>query len=94
MASKLNVTLTDIEKDLRINTARVPRKRMCSQCGRKYFRRNLIEQWTGRNEGHRYGWHKDLAKVCLNCMDVNESKRVIAIADVQFGKIVKLGGKK
>lgn len=48
-----------------------------------------MEQWTGRNDGHRYGWHKDIAKVCTKCMDENESKRIMAIADVQFSKLAK-----
>jgi len=89
MASKQNVTLTDIEKELK-SGSRIPLSRKCSQCGRGYFRRNLMEQWTGRNEGRRYGWFKEIAKVCLKCMDENESKRVIAIADVQFSKLAKL----
>lgn len=90
MASKLRVTTESIDKLVEINTVRKPPKRRCSQCGGPYFRRNLMEQWTGRNEGHRYGWHKDIAKVCTKCMDENESKRVIAIADVRFGKIEKI----
>lgn len=92
MASKHGViTATDVEKDLKINSARVPHKRKCSQCNGKYFRRNLMEQWTGRNIGHRYGWFKEVAKVCLDCMSEYESKRIIGIADVNFGKLVKLG---
>ena len=83
------ITASDIEKDLRVNTVRKPLSRKCSQCGRGYFRRNLMEQWTGRNDGHRYGWHKDIAKVCTKCMDENESKRIMAIADVQFSKLAK-----
>lgn len=91
--SELRMTLADVEKDLQINTVRKPFSRKCSQCGKGYFRRNLMEQWTGRNEGHRYGWHKDIAKVCTGCMSEYESKRIIGIADVQFGRIIKLGSK-
>lgn len=87
MASKLKVTMVDVEKDLKINTVRRPPPRKCSQCGGKYFRRNLMEQWTGRNEGKRYGWHKDIAKVCVSCMSEHESRRIIGIADVQFGRL-------
>lgn len=79
--------MTDIEKDLRINTRRNPPKRKCSDCGGKYFRGNLMEQWTGRNEGHRYGWHKDIVKVCTKCFSENDSRRCVGIADVRFGRI-------
>lgn len=90
MKHKLRMTLTDVEKDLKINTIRKPLPRKCSQCGGKYFRRNLMEQWTGRNIGKRYGWHKDIAKVCIACMSEYESKKIIGMADVQFGRIIKL----
>ncbi len=90
MKSKLRMTISDIEKDLKINTLRRPLKRKCSQCGMPYFRRNLMEQWTGRNVGRRFGWHKDIAKVCLSCMTLEESKRIIGIADVQFGTLISI----
>ena len=73
-----------IEKKAFINTVSAPPKKQCSQCGKPYYRRNLIEVWTGRNPGKRLGWGKEIAKVCLNCQDVQESARIIGIADVQF----------
>lgn len=69
-----------------INTVSKPLSRRCSSCGNSYFRRNRIEVWTGRNPGKRLGWHKDIASVCLKCQDVEESSRIIGIADVQFKK--------
>jgi len=83
------ITASDIERDLKINTIRGPLKRRCSQCGQGYFRRNLAEVWTTRNLGRRYGWHKEIAKVCIKCQDENESKRILTICDVQFSKLVK-----
>lgn len=94
MPAKLQVTTAaDLEKDIfkNKNTLRRPLPRKCSQCGRKYFRRNMMEQWTGRNDGRRYGWHKDVAKVCLSCMSEAESRRIIGIADVQFGRLSTVG---
>jgi len=85
------ITASDVDKDLRINTVRKPLSRKCSQCGGKYFRRNLTEMWTMRNPGKRFGWHKEIGKICLGCMGVPESNRITAIADIQYGKIVKVG---
>lgn len=85
------ITATDIDKQLNINTIRKPLSHKCSQCGKGYFRRNLTEMWTMRNPGKRFGWHKEIGKICLQCMDVPESNRITAIADIQYGKIVKIG---
>lgn len=92
MAVKLNATVSDIEKQIKINTLRKSPKRKCSHCNGPYFRRNKMEMWTGWNEGKRYGWHKDIAVVCLKCTSEQESKRIIGIADIQFGRLVKVRG--
>lgn len=82
-------SIRHIENELRLNTTRGPLFKRCSQCGKPYSRRNATEIWTTRNEGHRYGWHKDIARVCLKCMTVSESEKIIGIADVQFSKMEK-----
>lgn len=69
-----------------INTITKPPKRRCSRCNSKYYRVNSVEQWTGRNMGKRLGWHKDRAKICLNCQDVRESIQMMELADVKFYK--------
>lgn len=73
----------------------VPVPRRCSQCGKPYFRRNRAEVWTSRNPGKKYGWVKEEARVCLACMDIKDSVRMLGVADVQFSrKIVKLPPKR
>lgn len=84
-----NLTVTKVEQDLRLNTVRGPRSKRCSSCGKPYLRRNAMEVWTIQNAGHRYGWHKDIARVCTKCMSESEGERIMGIADVQFSKLVK-----
>lgn len=67
-----------------INTVSKPPSRKCSGCGNPYYRVNTSQQWTGRNPGKRLGWHKDIVRFCTKCLSPEESKRIIAIADVQF----------
>ena len=62
------------------------RNNTCSVCGDVYYRRNLTELWLVRNPGHRKGWQKNVAKVCLKCMPVAKAHRVLDIAEVHFTK--------
>lgn len=64
----------------------LPQTRKCSVCGKKYFRRNTMEQWTGRNPGRRYGWCKEIVKVCLECQTMSDSSKAIGLVSVQFKK--------
>ena len=58
-------------------------ERVCSSCGKSYHRRNRLEVWTGRNPGSRTGWLKEEIKLCLACMNVKTSERVLVLAHVQ-----------
>ena len=62
--------------------------RKCDRCGDAYFRRNLIEAWTIRSAGHRRGWHKEVAKVCVKCMSVSESRRIFSIVGVSIEPVM------
>lgn len=73
-----------------MNTYQVPLKRKCSHCGKKYFRRNMMDIWTVRAPGQRYGWRKETVKVCMGCMDVHESRHIMKIADVKFSTVLKV----
>ena len=74
------------KQKLLINTISRPPAHRCSQCGKPYYRRNMMEAWTIRNPGKRIGWHKDIVKVCLACMDQRQAQGIIEIADVQFSR--------
>jgi hypothetical protein len=63
--------------------ARATSTRRCGRCGEPYARRNLIEIWDTRNEGHRDGWHKTIARVCLKCQSDAESRRVLVLAHIR-----------
>ena len=56
--------------------------RRCDSCNEPYFRRNLVEAWTVRATGHKRGWFKEVAKVCINCMSVGTARRVFALVGV------------
>lgn len=60
--------------------------RICTNCGDPYHRRNLVEGWTVRNPGHRKGWHKQIEKLCLNCVSVSKMHRILDIAEASFEK--------
>lgn len=79
--------------ELKLNIVRRPNARRCSQCGDPYHRRNVMEQWTVRAEGHRYGWEKDIAKTCTKCTSERESQKIINIAEVRYSEVVKQSSK-
>ena len=56
--------------------------RICTGCGSRYHRRNLIEGWDKRNPGHRAGWHKKTLKICMNCQPATMTDKVINIAQI------------
>lgn len=60
--------------------------RECSTCGRTYFRRNRMELWAVRNEGHRTGWQKVEIKQCMNCQTAPQTRRVLMVAHVTVTK--------
>lgn len=67
-------------KKLDINT------RKCDGCGAVYFRRNLIECWTVRASGHRQGWFKEVAKLCMKCMGVKETRQIFGLVGVTLSR--------
>lgn len=86
-----NLAIAERNGVLRLNTYNMPLDgRRCGTCRKVYLRRNLTEMWTKREEGSRYGWEKDKAKTCMDCMSENESKKIIGIADVNFKKTIKI----
>ena len=54
----------------------------CDECGRPYYRRNMTEQCTRRNPGHRDGWKKEVLRICTNCQGAKISQRVLMVASV------------
>ena len=59
-----------------------PNTRKCDGCGAVYFHRNLIECWTVRASGHRKGWFKEVAKLCMSCMTASHARRVFNMVGV------------
>ena len=59
-----------------------PQGRHCTACGAAYHRRNLTEVWDVRNAGHRTGWHKAIARLCMACMSADKARRVLFLAHV------------
>lgn len=62
------------------------RNRICQSCREPYYRRNQVQCWTGRNPGHRAGWYKTTANICLNCQPAEVSMRMLTYVDVKFTK--------
>jgi hypothetical protein len=57
--------------------------RVCTHCKETYFRRNLTELWTARNPGHRRGWSKTVAKLCMKCLTISQAQRVMVVAHIE-----------
>lgn len=89
MATELAVASK--EGELRLNTYNNPlSNRRCSHCKKRYLRRNVTEVWTTRNEGHRYGWQKDTAKVCMDCSSEQDSEKILGIAAPVYKKTFRV----
>lgn len=63
----------------------VTRPRSCDTCSQPYWRRNLVELWTVRNEGHRTGWTKVKVKQCMQCQGTRQSVAILNAAHVAVG---------
>jgi len=68
--------------------------RACSNCGRWYHRRNRIGCWTTRSPGKRLGWTFEEVKICMACMNVKNSERVLFLASVRMVPKVEVQPKK
>jgi len=69
--------------------------KICSKCGKTYYRRNRLEMWTGRNPGHRTGWIKQEVRLCNDCLPSVEAQRMLVRVNLRItkgGKIVKVRG--
>jgi hypothetical protein len=60
--------------------------RTCDLCGRRYFRRNLVEAWDGQSPGKRKGWHKSSLRVCTECAGPRQAERMLTVATVRLVK--------
>jgi hypothetical protein len=58
-------------------------QRACTNCGKWYYRRNKIEMWVTRNPGHRTGWEKIDERLCLECSDNKQTRRIVAVLAVR-----------
>jgi hypothetical protein len=54
--------------------------RSCAVCGQSYHRRNLVQVWDTRNDGHRDGWHQTTIRVCLRCQTPAKTQQVLRVA--------------
>jgi hypothetical protein len=61
-------------------------ERVCSICGRPYYRRNLVEGWIGQNPGHRLGWQKRRVAICTYCQPASFVSRNIMLVSARVVK--------
>jgi hypothetical protein len=60
--------------------------RLCTACGKPYYRRSVTELWDQQVPGKRDGWHKTVAKLCTRCMGPTQARRVLLVAHVRIGR--------
>jgi hypothetical protein len=60
--------------------------RLCTTCGKPYYRRSLTEIWDRQAPGSRTGWHKTQMKLCTRCMGPAQARRVLMVAHVRIGR--------
>lgn len=70
---------------------KVHKARQCDTCSETYWRRNLTEVWAVRNDGHRRGWMKVVARQCMACQNVETSRRVLVAAAIAWTAPVVAG---
>jgi len=67
--------------------------KLCEKCGYSYYRRNLLECWTGRAPGSRTGWVKTEMKLCNTCLPTVQAQRMFIVSGMRLtktGRVVKL----
>jgi hypothetical protein len=60
-------------------------RRLCTSCGKPYYRRNLTELWDAQAPGSRAGWHKTVGRICTKCMNATQARRLLMVASVRIG---------
>lgn len=63
----------------------MPGERRCETCGEPYHRRNYVEVWTVRNDGHRDGWIKRRVRQCLKCSPIATTVQLLRVMHVRVG---------
>lgn len=58
------------------------RNNRCTRCGNPYRRRDKVEVWSKRNPGHRDGWQKEEARLCMDCSSMKVAQRVMVVANI------------
>lgn len=57
--------------------------RTCDNCGKPYFRRNLVVGWVAANPGHRYGWSRIAVRSCTRCTSEGQAQRMVSLVTVR-----------
>jgi hypothetical protein len=60
--------------------------RLCTTCGKPYYRRNLTELWDSQAPGARAGWHKTIGKVCTRCLNATQARRLLMVVSAHLGE--------
>ena len=63
--------------------------RLCTACGRTYYRRSVTEVWDQQAPGSRTGWHKAVQKLCTRCFGPTQARRVLMVATVRLAHSAK-----
>ena len=58
--------------------------RICTRCGKVYYRVNKMSVWTRTNPGHRMGWWKQEAKLCNDCCQPRLAQRIMTVAHIRL----------
>lgn len=58
--------------------------RICTSCRKVYYRVNKMSVWTRINPGHRLGWWKQEAKLCIDCCKAQMAQRLMTVAHVRL----------
>ena len=63
--------------------------RLCTACGKAYYRRSVTEVWDRQAPGSRTGWHKSVQRLCTKCLGPTQARRVLMVATVRLGQAPK-----
>jgi hypothetical protein len=58
--------------------------RLCSGCGRTYWRGSRFRLWTRQNPGHRDGWEKEERVYCVYCVPATTATRVLTVTRIRI----------
>jgi len=60
--------------------------RRCYGCGKQYLRVNIVDVWTLRMPGKRFGWLKQKVKLCNACCSQRQAHQMMSITHVVVPK--------